>query len=136
MESNKRATLFIGFGIILFSFFLLIRLLTKLDATTQIVDYWPIFIFFVGLLSINPKNTGAIGISLGLMGLGTFGVLYRIGIFQTPGGQAFLAIMLGLVGLTILVLAVSKPHKPKRQSNTPSNLNATHQQPLNKSNRG
>lgn len=136
MESNKRATLFIGFGIIIFSLFLLIRLLTKLDATTQIVDYWPIFIFFVGLLSINPKNTGTVGISLGLMGLGTFGVLYRIGIFQTPGGQALLAVMLGLVGLTILVFAVSKPRKPKPQNPASSNPNTTHQQLINKSNRG
>ncbi len=133
MESNNRTSLFFGFALIIFSFFLLIKLLGKLDSTTQIVDYWPFFILMVGILSINPKSPGSIGVSLGLMGLGIFGMFYRLGIFQTPGGQALLAVMLGLVGLVILVLVVAKPRKPKIVTSGPDHT--TQQQPINKSNR-
>lgn len=133
MESNRRTALFFGFALILFSFFLLIKLLAKLDSTTQIVDYWPFFVLMVGILSVNPKSPGSIGISLGLMGLGIFGMFYRLGIFQTPGGQALLAVMLGLVGLVILVLIVSRPVKPKIVTAKPNNT--TQSQPINKSNR-
>ncbi len=133
METNRTPSLILGFGLIIFSFFLLGRLLFKLDSTTQVVDYWPVFILFIGLLTINPKNARTNGISLALIGLGIFGVLYRVGVFQTPGGQALLAVMLGLVGLVVLVLVVSRPRKPKVV--TTNAQQAEHQQPINKSNR-
>ncbi len=133
MESNKTPSLILGFGLIIFSFFLLGRLLFKLESTTQIVDYWPVFILFIGLLTINPKNARTNGISLALIGLGIFGVLYRVGVFQTQGGQALLAVMLGLVGLVVLVLIVSRPRKPKVV--TTNTQQVEHEQPINKSNR-
>jgi hypothetical protein len=52
--------------------------------------------------------------------------MHRAGVFQTPQGQALMAIMLGLVGLVVLVMIVSKP----RKNNTP-----TTDQQYNKSNR-
>ena len=55
MKNNRTATLVVGFGLILFAFVILISLLTKLDATSQIINYWPAFLVLVGVLTINPS---------------------------------------------------------------------------------
>ncbi|MDQ5943600.1 MAG: hypothetical protein QG675_368 [Patescibacteria group bacterium] len=128
MKNNRTATLVIGFGLILFAFVILISLLTKLDATSQIINYWPAFLVLVGVLTINPSNPNSNGVSMGIIFLGIFGVMHRAGVFQTPQGQALMAVMLGLVGLVVLVMIASKPRKNTAQSPTPT-------QPVNKSNR-
>ncbi len=63
---------------------------------------------------------------MGIIFLGIFGVMHRAGVFQTPQGQALMAIMLGLVGLVVLVMIASKPRKytsqqPSDQSYNKSN---------------
>lgn len=128
MKNNRTATLVVGFGLILFAFAILLSLLAKLDATSQIVNYWPAFLVLVGILTINPSNPSSNGVSMGIIFLGIFGVLHRTGVFQTPQGQALMAVMLGLVGLVMLVMIASKPRKNSAQNTISS-------QPVNKSNR-
>lgn len=109
MKSNKTITIIIGLLLIFFAFFVLISLLAKLNATSQIITYWPAFLILVGVLTINPKSTSTNGISMAIIFLGIFGLMHRLGVFQTANGQALLAVMLGLVGLTLLAFAASKP---------------------------
>lgn len=126
MNSNRTPTLIIGFGLIIFSLYMLVALLTKLGATSSILDFWPVILIFVGLFSINPASGHSNGVPVGLIGLGVFGGLYRLGAFQTPQGQALLAVLLGFTGLVILVMVVSKPRKPRVESSS---------RPINRSNR-
>lgn len=109
MKSNKTITIVVGLLLIFFAFFVLINLLAKLNATSNIITYWPTFLILIGVLSINPKNPNTNGISMAIVFLGVFGLMYRFGIFQSANGQILLATMLGLVGLTILALAASNP---------------------------
>jgi len=133
MKSSRTPNIVIGIALILFSLFILVRLLTKLDATTNIIDYWPAFLILLGVLTINPKNPNSNGVSMGIIGLGTFGLLYRVGTFQTPQGQTLLAVMLGFVGLVILITVVARP---KKQKNLPDNTaQYSSQQTVSKSNR-
>ena len=126
MKSNRVATLFIGFTSILFSLYILVALLTRAGASETIMQFWPVVLIFLGVLTISPNNPGSNGISLGLIGFGIFGGLYRVGTFQTPQGQAILAVLLGFIGLVILIMLVSKP----RNKN-----NFSPNQSINKSNR-
>ena len=128
MKSNRTATLFIGFALILLGLYMLASLLTKTSTTTNILDFWPVLLIFTGLLSINPSNPDSLGISLGLMGLGVFGGLYRLGAFQTAQGQALLAVLLGLTGIVVLVMVVAR-------SSTKAVDNKHSSQPINKSSR-
>ncbi len=109
MKSNRTATLFIGFALILFSMYLLASLLIKSSASDTVMQFWPVVLIFLGVLTISPSNPGSNGISLGLIGFGIFGGLYRVGAFQTPQGQAILAVLLGFIGLVVLIMLVSKP---------------------------
>ncbi|MCX6805405.1 MAG: hypothetical protein NT114_01765 [Patescibacteria group bacterium] len=128
MKSNRTATLFIGFALILLGLYMLARLLAKTSTTTNILDFWPALLIFTGLLSINPSNPDSLGISLGLMGLGVFGGLYRLGAFQTAQGQALLAVLLGLTGIVVLVMVVAR-------SSAKAVDNKHSSQPINKSSR-
>ncbi len=128
MKSNRTATLFIGFALILLGLYMLASLLTKTSTTTNILDFWPVLLIFTGLLSINPSNPDSLGISLGLMGLGVFGGLYRLGAFQTAQGQALLAVLLGLTGIVVLVMVVARSSAKAVDNNRSS-------QPINKSSR-
>jgi uncharacterized protein involved in response to NO len=128
MKSNRTATLFIGFALILLGLYMLARLLAKTSTTTNILDFWPVLLIFTGLLSINPSNPDSLGISLGLMGLGVFGGLYRLGAFQTAQGQALLAVLLGLTGIVVLVMVVARSSAKAVDNNRSS-------QPINKSSR-
>lgn len=112
MNSNRTTSLIIGLVLIGFAFLILISLLTKLSATSQIVEYWPAVLILIGVLSLNPKS-GNYGVSLGLIFFGIFGALRRFGAMQTPAGQTILALMLGFAGLIILVMLVSRPKKNK-----------------------
>lgn len=117
MNSSRLSTLIVGLILIAFSFLILIGLLTKLGATSQILDYWPAVLIFVGVLAMSGKNTSSYGVPLALVFLGIFGALRRIGAMQTPQGQALLALFLGFGGIVILVMLVSRPKKePSSQS--------------------
>ncbi len=126
MKSNRTATLFIGFALILFSLYLLVSLLIKSSASETIMQFWPVVLIFLGVLTVSPSNPASNGISLGLIGFGIFGGLYRVGAFQTPQGQAILAVLLGFIGLAILIMLVSKPRNKTGYSP---------EQSINKSNR-
>ena len=128
MKSNKTATLFIGFSLILLGLYMLASLLAKTSTTTNILDFWPVLLIFTGLLSINPSNPDSLGTSLGLMGFGVFGGLYRIGAFQTSQGQALLGVLLGLTGIVVLVMVVARSSDRATDSKQSS-------QPINKSSR-
>ena len=130
MKNNRLPSIVIGLCLVLFSFYLLISLLTKLDATTQIVNYWPAFLILVGVLTINPSNPNSNGVSMGIIGLGFFGLVYRMGVFQTEGGKILLAMLLGFTGLVILLMVVSKPRKQKNNSSQGQSYDS-----INRSNR-
>ncbi len=123
MNSNKITTLVIGLLLIAISFIILIGLLAKLDATSQILDYWPAVLIFIGVLAMSGKNTSSYGVALGLIFLGIFGALRRIGAMQTPTGQALVALFVGFGGIVMLVMLVSRPKK------------STSNQPINRSDR-
>lgn len=111
MNNSRIPTLVVGLILIAISFLILIGLLAKLDATSQILDYWPAVLIFIGVLAMSGKNTTSYGVPLALIFLGIFGALRRIGAMQTPQGQALLALFLGLGGIVILVMLVSRPKK-------------------------
>ena len=116
MMKNSKISIIIGITLIVFSFYLLVKLLHMLDNTTDLTQYWPVFLIFIGVLSMSPKNPDTNAVSLSLIALGTFGGLYRVGFFKTPNGEAALAVLVGLFGLVILAMVASKPSKPSLDS--------------------
>jgi len=130
MKSNRTSTLFIGFSLILLGIYMLVSLISKTNTNTtnNILDYWPVLLIFVGILSINPANPDSLGTSLGLVSFGVFGGLYRVGAFQSEQGRALLAVLLGLTGIVVLVMVVSGSSQKKKDSQL-------HSQPINKSSR-
>ena len=79
--------------------------------------YWPVVLIFVGIITMNTKNTQSNGFSFGLASLGLLLLLRNMGVFSTQTGQVVLIFLLAICGIGVLAFATSK----KSPSKTPNN---------------
>lgn len=124
MENNQKKRMGI-IQICVALLFLLIALLVLVDLVgwfkteTAFGIYWPVVLIFVGLMTMNPKNTQSNGFSFGFASLGLLLLLRNLGVFNSQTGKVALIALLALCGIGVLAFATSKkpPTKPNSTNN-------------------
>lgn len=97
----------VGFVIMALGFFFLAGLLAHFDPSSTLQKYWPVLLILLGLGLLGSSGHSKAA-PLGMIFLGILFVFERAGVFNSTNGRFFFVLLLGLLGLTVLIMSISR----------------------------